>query len=122
VIKSNGNQVKAQLEKDAKSLVKGMQKVLQLWGNKTIREGKKQKPYKRRSGNLDRAQKAKVQGLGVVISIDEHLVTKDGFNYGAAQHDGTKYIKGEPWLEDAVDARLNTLVSEIADMAGEVLK
>lgn len=121
VIKSNAKQVRKQLEKEAKDLIKAMQKSMQKWGNATIRYGKKKKPYKRRSGNLDRSQKAKVKGLELRIEIDPSLVTNDGFNYGIAQHDGTKHIKGDPWLDNAVDDKIDLLEKQLLDDIGRIL-
>ena len=120
-IKTNAKRVREQLEKDAKEMVKGVKRTMQKWGNDTIRYGKKKKVYKRKSGNLDRAQKAKVNGLTLNITIDASEVTNKGVNYGLVQHEGSKYIQPDPWLFNAVDDGIGKLENELADVIEKAL-
>lgn len=124
-IKSNAKHVRKQLENETRALVKAMQKSMQKWGNATIRYAKKDKGYKRQSGNLDTSQKAKVDGLTVTISIDPDIVmaprTVKGktvtpkINYGIIQHN--KY----PWLYNAVDDKEDELEKQLLDDIGRIL-
>ena len=139
-LKTNAGEVAKILEQNSKDLVKAIQKTLQKWGNATIRYGKKNKKYQRRSGNLDRAQKAKVSGLDLLITIDASQVTNNGFNYGLIQHDGSKDparphpvkigkkwvtvskgVKGDPWLENAVDDKKDELEKLILEDIDRIL-
>ena len=121
-LSSNAQSAVRSLKNRTDKLVKELQSSLQDWGNATIKKGKRKKPYKRRSGNLDRAQRADVKGLSLTISIDPRLVTNNGVNYGVIQHDGSKHIQGEPWLSDAVDDNTKELEREIAEQVVRVFE
>ena len=121
-LKSNAGKIYEELKRGIQKIPKAVQRDLQSWGNKTIKRGLRYKEYSRRSGNLDRAQKADVEGLTLRIYIDPTQVTtttKSGktYNYGTIQHDGApkRNIKGDPWLERAVDKGIDDLTKQISD-------
>ena len=107
MITTDADKLVKKLEGNAKTLVKKIQNALQEWGNSTVISAKRNKPYKRRSGNLDKSQKAEVKGLAVKISIDPYLVTNKGYNYGAGLHDK------DQWLLDEVNNRKEEIAKEI---------
>jgi len=120
-MRTNAGEVSKQLLNDSKKLEKEMQKTLQKWGNSTIKKANRNRKWKRKSGNLDRAQKADVDGLNLRIWIDPDLVTNKGYNYGLIQHEGSKRLEGDPWLDRAVEAEKDKLEKMLLDDIEKVL-
>ena len=79
-VESNADQVARELHQNARDLVKGLQKGLQKWGNATVEKAKRRKLYTSRSHNLDKSQKADLDGLTLRIWIDPSLVTSGKYN------------------------------------------
>lgn len=94
---------------------------LQDWGNETAGMARKDHKYKRQTGNLDRSIQAELRGDSVRIWINPQYVTNNGYNYGLIQHDGSKYIHGDPFIERAVERNVGKLTEKIGNTIAELL-